>query len=293
MEKEKNKSEITYHNKDVLSKIMAENFREKSLKVYGIDVPKIKQVLPTNLPAIHVNEMRIDNLFLLEDGSIALIDYESSVKWENYLKYLNYIVRILERYGQEAKHIRMIVIYTADVEHVSDEFHVDCLTLRLEQAYLRKIDSKGVRDKLEKKLENGLPLSDDEMMQFIILPLTYKGREAKKEAVKDAVNLAKRITDKEKQMFVLSGILVFADKIIDSGTAKYIKEVIRMTQVAQMLLEEGREEGREEGKAEEIIGMGQEFGLDDTAILERLQERIGLSLENATAYLERYKKQLV
>ncbi len=62
-----------------------------------------------------------------------------------------------------------------------------------------------------------------------------------------------------------------------------------MTQVAQMLLEEGREEG----KAEEIIGMGQEFGLDDTAILERLQERIGLSLENATAYLERYKKQLV
>ncbi len=293
MEKEKNKSEITYHNKDVLSKIMAENFREKSLKVYGIDVPKIKQVLPTNLPAIHVNEMRIDNLFLLEDGSIALIDYESSVKWENYLKYLNYIVRILERYGQEAKHIRMIVIYTADVEHVSDEFHVDCLTLRLEQAYLRKIDSKGVRDKLEKKLENGLPLSDDEMMQFIILPLTYKGREAKKEAVKDAVNLAKRITDKEKQMFVLSGILVFADKIIDSGTAKYIKEVIRMTQVAQMLLEEGREEGREEGKAEEIIGMGQEFGLDDAAILKRLQERIGLSLENAAVYLERYRKQSV
>ncbi len=293
MEKKKNKSEITYHNKDVLSKIMAENFREKSLKVYGIDVPKIKQVLPTNLPAIHVNEMRIDNLFLLEDGSVAIIDYESSVKWENYLKYLNYIVRILERYGQEAKHIRMIVIYTADVEHAADVFHVDCLTLRLEQAYLRKIDSKSVRDGLEKKLENGLPLSDDEMMQFIILPLTYKGREAKKEAVKDAVNLAKRITDKEKQMFVLSGILVFADKMIDSGTARYIKEVIRMTQVAQMLLEEGREEGREEGKAEEIIGMGQEFGLDDAAILKRLQERIGLSLENAAVYLERYRKQSV
>ena len=66
-----------------------------------------------------------------------------------------------------------------------------------------------------------------------------------------------------------------------------------MTQVAQMLLEEGREEGREEGKAEEIIGMGQEFGLDDAAILKRLQERIGLSLENAAVYLERYRKQSV
>lgn len=48
----KGKSNITYHNKDVLSKVMAENFKDKSLKVYGIDVPKIKQVLPTNLPEI-------------------------------------------------------------------------------------------------------------------------------------------------------------------------------------------------------------------------------------------------
>ena len=51
--------------------------------------------------------------------------------------------------------------------------------------------------------------------------------------------------------------------------------------------------GKAEGKAEEIIEMGQEFGLDDTAILKRLQEKIGLSLETASAYLERYGKQLV
>ena len=47
--------------------------------------------------------------------------------------------------------------------------------------------------------------------------------------------------------------------------------------------------GRAEGKAEEIIEMGQEFGLDDAAILKRLQEKIGLSLEKAAAYLEQYR----
>ena len=51
--------------------------------------------------------------------------------------------------------------------------------------------------------------------------------------------------------------------------------------------------GREAGKAEEIIEMGQEFGLDDAAILKRLQEKIGLSLETAAAYLEQYGKQFV
>ena len=291
--KKKKKNEITYHNKDVLSKIMAENFKDKSLKVYGIDVPKIKQILPTNLPEIQVNEMRIDNLFLLEDDSIAIIDYESSVKWENYLKYLNYVVRILERYKQEAKHIRMIVIYTADVEHAADEFHVDCLTLRLEQAYLRKIDSKGIRESLEKKLEGGETLSDDELMQFIILPLAYKGKEAKKEAVKDAVNLAKKITDKKNQMFVLSGILVFADKIIDTDTAKYIKEVIRMTQVAQLLLEEGRKEGKTEGRKEErtegikvLIDSLRAFAIPDEEIIGKLIEKYQLTKDEANVFIK-------
>ncbi len=55
----------------------------------------------------------------------------------------------------------------------------------------------------------------------------------------------------------------------------------------------GKAEGRAEGKAEEIIEMGREFGLDDAAIMKRLQERVGLSMEMASAYLERYGKQLV
>lgn len=39
--------------------------------------------------------------------------------------------------------------------------------------------------------------------------------------------------------------------------------------------------------------MGQEFGLDDAVILNRLREKIGLSPETAAAYLEKYGKQLV
>ena len=46
------------------------------------------------------------------------------------------------------------------------------------------------------------------------------------------------------------------------------------------------------GGAKQIIEMGQEFGLDDAAILERLQGKLALSLEKATAYLEQYGKAL-
>ena len=56
---------ITAPNKDVVSKWFSETMKTRSLTVYGIDVPKIVDVRPTNLPAIETNEHRMDNLFLL------------------------------------------------------------------------------------------------------------------------------------------------------------------------------------------------------------------------------------
>lgn len=288
---EKTKRDITYHNKDVLSKILAENFKDKSLEIYGIHMPKICRILPTNLPEIQVNEMRIDNLFLLEDGSVAIIDYESTLKWENNLKYLNYIVRILERYKKEEvlRKIRMIVIYTADIETAPEKFSAGCLTLKLEQAFLGRMESESIRKELAGKLEKGIPLSDDERMKLIVLPLTYKGARQKKWAVKEAVKMAGRILDEEEKMFVLSGILVFADKIMDADTAKSIKEAIRMTQVEELWLEEGREEGR---KYERDIGIKalidalRSFAVPDESIAGQLTEQYQLTPEEAGRYLK-------
>ena len=62
--------------------------------------------------------MRIDNLFLLEDDTLAIVDYESEDKVSNRVKYINYIGRIMQRYDSQKKKIpklRMIVIYTGDV----------------------------------------------------------------------------------------------------------------------------------------------------------------------------------
>ena len=60
--KTRGRRSITYQNKDVVSKIFGENLMNKSLAVYGVNLPKIKAVMPTNLPAIE-GELRIDNLF--------------------------------------------------------------------------------------------------------------------------------------------------------------------------------------------------------------------------------------
>ena len=54
-----------------------------------------------------------------------------------------------------------------------------------------------------------------------------------------------------------------------------------------------RREGISQGKAQMLIEMGKEEGLDDATLLEKMQERIGLSIEQVAAYLEQFGKQPV
>lgn len=62
---------------------------------------------------------------------------------------------------------------------------------------------------------------------------------------------------------------------------------------SERLRREGREEGEKKGKVQMIVKMGHEYGLDDTSILKRIQDEIGLSLEEAATYFNQYSKQLV
>ena len=242
--------DIAYQNKDIISKVFAENLKEKSLKVYGLDVPKIIQVLPTNLPEITANELRIDNLFLLEDGTIAIIDYESEYRTENKIKYISYITRVLERYRREGNYniqIRMIVIYTADVSRAETEevYDTGAFSLNIEAAYLSELNSEEIKKRLMEKIYNNETLTDEELMEFIILPLTYKTMEEKRKAINHSIDLAKQVTDTEKMVFLLSGTLVFTDKVIDRNTSNYVREWIRMTQVGRLFEEEKQQAVRE------------------------------------------------
>ena len=235
---------IVYQNKDIEFNLMSETYKEKSFEAYGLKLPKIKAVLPTNLPAVSANEMRIDNVFLLEDDSVAIVDYESEDKASNRVKYVNYIGRIMQRYdsqNQVIPKLRMIVIYTGDVETAEDTWELPCLTLKMEQVFIRNLPDAEIYQSIKKKLDNNETLSDKELMQLIVLPLAKKGKEEKQKMIEQVVDLAKHIDDENMQAFVITGILVSSDKFIDRDYAKSVRRYLSMTKVFQILEEEKQE----------------------------------------------------
>lgn len=94
------------------------------------------------------------------------------------------------------------------------------------------------------------------------------------------IALAKEISDEKECMFVLSGMLVFADKIIDSEISQQVKEWIRMTKIGK-LYEQKKIEYANRKCADEIIDMCREDGKSDEEIILRLKKRLGY--DNSTA----------
>ena len=234
---------IAYQNKDIISKVFMESFGSKSLDVYGLHVPKVIRLLPTNLPAVEANEWRIDNLLELADGSVAILDYESDYSEEDKAKYLNYMARVYRKLvadGEGDRAIRMLVIYTADVKPGDVVLSVTKpgFSINIEAAFLSELDSDAIHMRLSDKIARSEMLTDEELMELIILPLAYRTREKKQEMIKVAIDMAKQVTDEKQSIFLVAGIIVFSDKVIDADTREKAKEWMKMTQIGRMFEQE-------------------------------------------------------
>jgi len=280
---------ISYKNKDVLFKVLSEAYKEKSFAVYGIDLPPIKEVLPTNLPKISADEKAMDNLFLLEDGTYLIVDYESTAERKNKIKYLNYVARVMEKYFSDDIRdikLRLIIIYTGDIEKADPVLETDCITLRTEQVFLIKIDGDSEYQAIKEKIENHQPLTDDDIMKLIILPLTQKGREGKQTMLEKVVEVSKKIPDEKLQVMALIGVLVASDKFVDDEYSEKVRRFLSMTKIEKIFEKERIEYGIGERQKEKAIiakrMLDKDVDITDIMEITGLTEQEILSLQSDT-----------
>ena len=241
--KGRQKRPVSYHAKDVFSKVMAEAFKGKSFAPFGIDLPGIVDAEPTNLPAIEANELRMDNLFLLKDGSFAIIDYESDYSEENKIKYLGYLARVEKRlYNETGKiqKLRLIILYTADVKRGSTKPVIDlgCGQITITEGFLSEMDREEVWSRAENLIDCGIQLDETVMMQLMVYPLAYEKLQDKQDAIHRLIKMVDRLEDEKQKGFILSGIMVFADKIIRTEDAEEIRRKIMLTKVEKIIARE-------------------------------------------------------
>ena len=88
-------------------------------------------------------------------------------------------------------------------------------------------------------------LTEEELMEFIILPLSYPGKKTQRQKIRETVTLAGQISNPGQQLFTLAGLLTFTDKVMDIKTATQVRRMIEMTQIARIFEEEKQQALRE------------------------------------------------
>ena len=233
---------IVHNNMDIIDKMFTETFRDTSFAVYGLDLPRIKEFLPTDFPVVQAHERRADGLPRFEDDSIGIVEYKSEHRAKDVEQFIDYYSQAVKRYGYRTR-IRMIVVYTADVDpkQVTTEYNNHSMKFTYTAAFLSKLDAAGISRQITDKIRRGEPLSEEERMEFVILPLAAKGKEAQRENFRKSIELAKRIPDENVSAFLITGLVVFGDKVIDEETSNKAKEWLKMTKIGRAFAREREE----------------------------------------------------
>ena len=208
MSKEKNSSD-----RDTLHKVLAQAYKGKSFAVLGIELPSIRELLP----AIPVSDGFIDGLFLLEDGTYAVMEYASGCHKADMIRYPEHIAKIMERYDKENGrfNLHLIIIYTGDVNKAETVFDFGCMTIRPEQVFLSCMDGNAESESIRQKIYSGLSLTDDDLMKLVVLPLSVPGSEGKTQLFDKILTLAENIPNEEQRAFVLSAMELATNRYIN------------------------------------------------------------------------------
>jgi hypothetical protein len=231
---------IAYQNKDIIFKILSQNYPRVSFKAYGLDLPPVKAVLPTGLPNIEATELRADGVFLLEDDSLLIVDYESTASADKLFKYGHYAFRVAGRYKRaEGKlpRITVAIIYTCDVTSAPSSLDLGCLRMDIRQVFLNGLDGDGIVAEVGAKVGAKETLSDEDVLRLIVAPLAGT-KESRQALLEKCVDAAKGIDDSHLQLFAVAGLMVASDKFVDRRYSETVRRWLTMTKVGRIIQEE-------------------------------------------------------
>lgn len=228
---------ITYQAKDVLFKTLSETFKDKALNMYGLNYPKIVEMLPNEFPQVKADERRADSIFLLADGSILLLEYESNSRIvENMYKYIDYVLRISNRFYKEHKEIvkvNVAVIYASNIKRANNEMNIGSVGINVESVFMKNYDGDKIYAEIDTKIKSDEKLNDEDLMNLILLPLMSSSKD-NHEVIRDTIEIAKKVKDEKQQYFIIAGVLTSTDKFIDEEYSKTVREWLKMTKVEKI-----------------------------------------------------------
>lgn len=145
---------------------------------------------------------------------------------------------------------------------------------------------------LFKKKEDGEILKKQDLAPALLAPL-MSGDMPQKERIVCMSRLLKAADtlNKDEILKMQAVLYALANKFLDDEELEQVKEVLSMTRLGEMLVNDGIEKGIEQGMEKGIQAMVtafQELGISYEESVRKIKEKFALDPETARGYMEKY-----
>ncbi|HJB28169.1 MAG TPA: hypothetical protein IAA06_05160 [Candidatus Blautia faecavium] len=248
----KEKKGPVFHSEDVAQKITAAFFGDDILPHYGLS-GRVMSIAPTELQDIQVNNLYQDFNYVMEDGSWKHLEFESTdITLKDLKRFRAY--EALASYQYEVD-ITTYIICSGKVQNPKSQFTSGMNTYRAVTISMGDRDAGAYIHTLQEKRECGGTITRSDLVWLALCPI-MGGDMPQKERIQAALELIKNNGSicKEDKKTLEAVLYVLAAKFLQPSELEEIREVMQMTKLGELLVEEGRSqgltEGREEGKKE-------------------------------------------
>ena len=220
--------------RDIIQKHTSALFRNVNLEYYGVKTAKIKEMINVELPVVEVAEKSTDFIFLLEDDTYLHFEFQSAYNKDDLIRFALYDLRLYQR---DKRKIQTVVIYSSDVNTAEANLDIGSVAFTSMNIMMSEYDGNIIFADLEKKLKEKQDLSDIDMLNLIFLPLMQNDL-PKRELAEKSIELAQTISDKNKRDTCIASVFAFSQKYLNNNDIQQILEVLKMTDIATMLIED-------------------------------------------------------
>ena len=253
-------------HEDAVMKMGFDYFRNTILKTLGIDY-QYEEIGPTELVELTIQSLYMDFTFLTTGGFYIHTEFQTTDKKEADLRRFHAYDAVYS--NKTGKKVITYVFYSGGITNVKSELDCGLYTYRVQPIYLKAKNADEVFRKLKQKQDNGDVFTEDDYAALSLTPL-MSGKMSRKDMFKEAICLAKPNIELSAEK-ATAMLYTLADKLLDRAELDEIKEVIRMTRLGQMLMDEGMEKGIE---------------LNQTDSIKKLMKNMNLTIDQAMNALE-------
>jgi hypothetical protein len=240
-------------------------FKDRMVEFFGIKIGKIIGVEPTVQAAIEVERRDMDHLFLIEDGTLLHLEYQSTPAGvEDLERFILYDLRVSKAWRQEKNYmpkIRTVVIYPRGVKPGLTGIDIGTLQYAVENAVAGNKNAEEVLAGINEKIARNMGLDDLDKINLIFLPMMDSRQHTPEElAIESAAILRDKVAAPEDG-YLIGCLMVMNSKLLDSKTMDRLWEVLIVTDVFHQYIAKELEKAEMKG-IEKGIERGIEKGIE-------------------------------